>query len=69
MELRSLRAQFIYDRNFNQIGLQPRGHAASRLPVKKLRRLLHKRRKVRVFACMEGYPEKYHFLLFLRIHN
>ena len=26
-------------------------HAPSRLPVKKLRRLLHKRRKVRVFVC------------------
>ena len=30
----------------NRIGLQPRGHAPSRFPVKKLRCLLHKRRKV-----------------------
>ena len=49
VQLRSRRAQFIYDRNYNRIGLQPSGHAPSRLPVKKLRRLLHKKRKVRVF--------------------
>lgn len=58
VELRCCRAQFIYGRNVNRIGLQPRGHAPSseRLPVKKLRRvrLLHKKRKVRVI-CMEGY--------------
>ena len=56
VELRCCRAQFIYDRNLNRSGLQPRGHAPSsgRLPVKKLRRLLHKKRKVRVI-CMEGY--------------
>ena len=45
VELRSCRAHFIYERNFNRTGLQPRGHAPSRLPVKKLRRLLHRRRK------------------------
>ena len=52
VELRSRRAQFIYDRNYTRIGLQPRGHAPStwKPPVKKLRRLLHKRRKVRVFV-------------------
>ena len=50
-ELRSRRAQFIYyDRNYNRIRLQRWGHAPNRLPVKKLRRLLHKRREVRVFA-------------------
>ena len=49
VELRSRRAQFIYDRNYNRIELRRRGHAPSRLPVKKLRRLLHKRGKVRVF--------------------
>ena len=31
VQLRSCRAQFIHDRN----GLQPHGHAPSRLPVKK----------------------------------
>ena len=35
----------VYDRNYNRIGLQP--YAPSRLPVKKLRRLLHKGRKVK----------------------
>ena len=41
VERRSRRAHFIYERNCNRIGLQPGGHAPSRLPVKKLRRLLH----------------------------
>ena len=50
VELRSRPAQFIYDRNYTRIGLQPRGHTASRHPVKKLRRLLRRRRKVRVFV-------------------
>ena len=46
------------------------GHAPSRLPVKMLRRLLHKRRKLRDFVWpLKNYAEKYHFLLFLRIHN
>ena len=35
VELRSRRAQFIYDRNCNGIGLQLRGHAPTRLPVYK----------------------------------
>ena len=56
VEVRSRRAQFIYDRNYNRIGLQPRGHTRSGLPVKKLRRLLHKKEK-RKGICMEGYPE------------
>ena len=63
VELRSRRVQFIYDRNYNRTGLQPRGHAPSRLPGKKLRHLLHKRRKVRVFVW-KGIRKKYHFLLF-----
>ena len=53
VELRSRRAQFIYDRNCNRIGLQLSGrlgHAPSRLLVKKLRHLLHKRTKVMVFV-------------------
>lgn len=41
VELRSGRAQFIYDRNHNRIGLKPRGHVPSRLLVKTLRRPLH----------------------------
>ena len=50
VELRSRGAQFLYDRNYNRIGLQPRGHAPSRLSVKKLRSPLLKKRKVRVFV-------------------
>ena len=50
VELRSRHVQYIYDRNYNRTGLQPRGHAPSRLPGKKVIRLLHKRRKVRVFV-------------------
>ena len=50
VELRSRRVQFIYDSNYNRIGLQRRGHAPSRLSVKELRRLLLKKRKVRVFV-------------------
>ena len=45
VELRSRRAQFVYHRNYYRIGLQPRGHAPSRLRLKKVRRLLHKQRK------------------------
>ena len=37
--MRSRSAQFIYDENYNPIGLQPQGHSPSRLLVKKLRRL------------------------------
>ena len=68
VELRSRRVQFIYDRHYNQNGLQPRGYAPSRLPVKKLRCLLHKRRKVRVFVW-KGIRKNIIFLLFLRIRN
>ena len=50
VELRSRHVQFIYDRNYNRTGLQTRGHAPSRFPGKKVRRLLHKRKKVRVFV-------------------
>ena len=36
VEPRPRRAQFIYDRNYDRIGLKPRGHVLSRLPVQKL---------------------------------
>ena len=35
--MRSHRGQFIYDRNYNRIELQPRGNAPSGLLLKKLR--------------------------------
>ena len=47
---RSRRARLTYYRNCNRIGLQLRGHSPSRLPVKNLIRLLHKRTKVGVFV-------------------
>ena len=62
VELRSIRAQNIYDRNYNRIALQTRGHAPSRLPAEKLRRLFNTQKERSKGICMEGYPEKYHFL-------
>ena len=47
VELRSRRAQFFMTEIIIELG---HSHAPSRLPVKKLRHLLHKRRKVRVFV-------------------
>ena len=46
-ELRSRRAQLFMTEIIIELG---HSHAPSRLPVKKLRRLLHKRRKVGVFV-------------------
>ena len=65
VELRSRRAQLFMTEIIIELG---HSHAPSRLPVKKLRRLLQKRRKVRVFV-RKGIRKKYHFLLFLRMHN
>ena len=53
VELRSCRGQFIYYRNYDQNRLHSysrRCYAPSRLPVKKLKSLLHKKRNVRVFV-------------------
>ena len=50
VELRSRYAQFIYDGNDDRIRLQRRGPAPSRLPVKKLTRLLRKKREVTAFV-------------------
>ena len=47
VELRSHRAQLFMTEIIIELG---HSHAASRLSVKKLRRLLHKRRKVTVFV-------------------
>ena len=47
VELRSRRAQLFMTKIIIELGYS---HAPSRLPVKKLRRLLHKRKKVRVFV-------------------
>ena len=56
VELRSRRAQFIYDRNYNRIGLQPRSHAPSRFQGKKLRRAVcYVTSEKSKGICVEGY--------------
>ena len=65
MELRSRRAQFIYDRNYNRIGLQSCTKQTSGEEVKKSVTQMEESNGI----YMEGYLKKYHFLLFLRIHN
>ena len=56
VELRSRRGKFIYNRTYNPLGLNKvshfsrRGLAPCRLPMKKLKSLLKKTRKVRLFV-------------------
>ena len=56
VELRSRRRKFIYNRTYNSVGLNKVSHfsrrdgAPSRLPIKKLKSLLQKTRKVRLFV-------------------
>ena len=56
VELRSRRRKFIYNRTYNPVGLNKvshfsrRGRAPSRLPMKKLKSLLKKTRKARLFV-------------------
>ena len=56
VELRSRRGKFIYNRTYNPVGLNKVSHfsrrsrAPSRLPMKKLKSLLQKTQKVRVFV-------------------
>ena len=56
VELRSRRAKFIYNSTYNPVGLNKVSHfslrdrARSRLPKKKLKSLLKKTRKVRLFV-------------------
>ena len=61
VKLRSRREKFIYNRTYNSVGLNikvsqfsRRGRAPSRLPMKKLKSLLQKTRKVRVFGRVFG---------------
>ena len=55
-ELRSRRGKFIYKRTYNPVGVNKvspfsrRGRAPSRLPMKKLKSLFRKTRKVRLFV-------------------
>ena len=67
---RSRRAQFIYERNYNRFGSQARGHAPSRLASgEKVLKTSVTQKEESKDICIEGYPEKYHLLLFLHIHN
>ena len=56
VELRSRRGKFIYNRTYNPVGLNKvshfsrRGLVRSRLPMKKLKSLLKKTRKMRLFV-------------------
>ena len=56
VEWRSRRGKFIYNRTYNSVGLNKVSHfsrrdrAPSRLPIKKLKSLLQKTRKVRLFV-------------------
>ena len=55
VELRSRRGKFIYNRTYNPVGLNKstcsrRGRPPSRLPMKKLKSLLKRTRKVMLFV-------------------
>ena len=56
VELRSRSGNFVYDRTYNFVGFNKvrnfsrRGRANSRLPMKKIKSLLQKTRRVRVFV-------------------
>ena len=56
VELRSRRGKFIYIRTYNSVGLNRvshfsrHGRSPSRLPMKKLKSLLQKTQKVRIFV-------------------
>ena len=67
--MRSRHVQFIYDKNYNRIRLQPRGHAPSKLPSGENVKTSVTQKKKSKGICMEGYPEKYNFFLFLHICN
>ena len=60
VELRSRRGKFIHNRTYNPVGLNKvshfsrRGRAPSRLPMKKLKSLSKKTRKVRLFVVLKG---------------
>ena len=60
VESKSRRGKFIYNRIYNPVGLNKvshfsrRGRANSRLPIKKLKSLIKKTRKVRLFVVWNG---------------
>ena len=78
VELRSRRGKFIYNRTYNSVGLNKVSHfsrrdrAPSRLPIKKLKSLLQKTRKVRLFVW-KGMRKIHHchlkFIVMLKIEK
>ena len=68
MELRSRRAQYIYDRNYNRIGYIVTQSCTKQTSGGEVKASVTQKEKSKGI-CMEGYPAKNHFLLFLRIHN
>ena len=78
VELRSRRGKFIYNRTYNPVGLNKvshfsrRGRAPSRLPMKKLKYLLKKKRKVRLFVrkrILKNTPLSSKFIVTLKINK
>ena len=65
VELRSRREKFIYNTAYNPVGLNKVSHfsrsgrSPSRLPMKKLKSLLKKTRKVRLFVW-KGILKRHH---------
>ena len=73
VELRSRRGKFIYKRTYNSVGLNKVSHfprrdrAPSRLPIKKLKSLLQKTPKGRVFGKIHHCRRK--FIVTLKIEK
>ena len=78
VELRSCRGKFICNRTYNPVGLNKvshfsrRGRALSRLPMKKLKSLFKKTRKVRLFAwkgILKNTPLSYKIQCYVENRN
>ena len=61
-------ARFIYDRNYNRIGSQPCSCTYEATSYEEVNTFVSQKAKSKGI-CIEGYLEKYNFLLFLRILN
>ena len=78
VELRSRRGNFVYDRTYNFVGFNKvrnfsrRGRANSRLPMKKIKSLLQKTWKVRVFVwkgIRKNTPLSFKFIVINRYRS
>ena len=73
VELRSGRRNFVYDRTYNFVGFDKvrnfsrRGRANSRLPMKKIKSLLQKTRRVRVLVWKKIHHRRLKFIVTLKI--